>query len=169
MFGVTVITILIWQIKTWVSTEELRLSNQYQKWTWWPGSNSDALFIKVIGLSHLLLSLLLLLVAETAKSSKWFLKQISLVSFNNINSYIGICTVLYSLLSTSTFYHICPPRPPPPPAIWTPGVGDGQGGLACYDSWGRQESDTTERLIWSDIKMPELLLSDKKRSLGAVE
>ena len=30
---------------------------------------------------------------------------------------------------------------------WTPGVGDGQGGLACCDSWGRKESDTTERLI----------------------
>ena len=29
----------------------------------------------------------------------------------------------------------------------TPGVGDGQGGLACCDSWGRKESDTTERLI----------------------
>ena len=29
-------------------------------------------------------------------------------------------------------------------------VGDGQGGLACCDSWGRKESDTTERLIWSD-------------------
>ena len=28
----------------------------------------------------------------------------------------------------------------------TPGVGDGQGGLACYDSWGRKESDTTARL-----------------------
>ena len=27
------------------------------------------------------------------------------------------------------------------------GVGDGQGGLACCDSWGRKESDTTERLI----------------------
>ena len=26
-----------------------------------------------------------------------------------------------------------------------PGVGDGQGGLACCDSWGRKESDTTER------------------------
>ena len=26
----------------------------------------------------------------------------------------------------------------------TPGVGDGQGGLACCDSWGRNESDTTE-------------------------
>ena len=25
-------------------------------------------------------------------------------------------------------------------------VGDGQGGLACCDSWGRKESDTTERL-----------------------
>ena len=35
---------------------------------------------------------------------------------------------------------------------WTPGVGDGQGGLACCDSWGRKESDTTERLIWSDIQ-----------------
>ena len=27
-----------------------------------------------------------------------------------------------------------------------PGVGDGQGVLACRDSWGRKESDTTERL-----------------------
>ena len=26
------------------------------------------------------------------------------------------------------------------------GVGDGQGGLACCDSWGHKESDTTERL-----------------------
>ena len=34
---------------------------------------------------------------------------------------------------------------------WTPGVGDGQGGLACCDSWGRKESDTTERLIWSEL------------------
>ena len=31
---------------------------------------------------------------------------------------------------------------------WTPGVGDGQRGLACCDSWGRKESDTTERLNW---------------------
>ena len=29
----------------------------------------------------------------------------------------------------------------------TPGVGDGQGGLACCDSWGRKESDMTEQLI----------------------
>ena len=29
---------------------------------------------------------------------------------------------------------------------WTLGVGDRQGGLASYDSWGRKESDTTERL-----------------------
>ena len=34
---------------------------------------------------------------------------------------------------------------------WTPGVGDGQGGLGCWDSWGRKESDTTEWLIWSDL------------------
>ena len=28
----------------------------------------------------------------------------------------------------------------------TLGVGDGHGGLACCDSWGRKESDMTERL-----------------------
>ena len=33
---------------------------------------------------------------------------------------------------------------------WTPGVGDEQGGLACCDSWGRKESDTTERLNWTE-------------------
>ena len=33
---------------------------------------------------------------------------------------------------------------------------DGQGGLACCDSWGCKESDTTERLIWSDVWMWEL-------------
>ena len=29
---------------------------------------------------------------------------------------------------------------------WTPGVGDGQGGLACCGPWGHRELDTTERL-----------------------
>ena len=29
---------------------------------------------------------------------------------------------------------------------WTLGIGEGQGGLACCSSWGRRESDTTERL-----------------------
>ena len=29
---------------------------------------------------------------------------------------------------------------------WTPGVGDGQGGLACWGTWGRKESDMTEQL-----------------------
>ena len=33
---------------------------------------------------------------------------------------------------------------------WTPGVGDGQGGLACCDSWGHKELDRTERLNWTD-------------------
>ena len=34
---------------------------------------------------------------------------------------------------------------------WTPGDGDGQGGLACCDSWGHKESDTTERLNWTEL------------------
>ena len=29
--------------------------------------------------------------------------------------------------------------------------GDGQGGLACCDSWGRKESDTTEQLNWTEL------------------
>jgi len=33
---------------------------------------------------------------------------------------------------------------------WTPGVGDGQGGLACCYSWGCKESDTTEQLNWTE-------------------
>ena len=33
---------------------------------------------------------------------------------------------------------------------WTPGDGNGQRGLACRGSWGRKESDTTERLNWTD-------------------
>ena len=34
---------------------------------------------------------------------------------------------------------------------WTPEVGDGQGGLACCDSWGCKESDMTERLNWTEL------------------
>ena len=34
----------------------------------------------------------------------------------------------------------------------TPGVGDGQGGLACCSLWGRRESDMTERLNWTELK-----------------
>jgi len=33
---------------------------------------------------------------------------------------------------------------------WTPGVGDGQGGPACGNSWGCKESDTTEQLNWTE-------------------
>ena len=29
---------------------------------------------------------------------------------------------------------------------WTLGIGDGQTGLVCCDSWGCKESDTTEQL-----------------------
>ena len=39
---------------------------------------------------------------------------------------------------------------------WTTGVGDGQGGLACCNSWGSKESDTTE-LNWTDCTMTVLI------------
>ena len=47
-----------------------------------------------------------------------------------------------------------------PESEWTPGVGDGPEGLACCDSWGRKESDTTERLIWSDLIWLLILYND---------
>ena len=41
--------------------------------------------------------------------------------------------------------------------VWvTPGVGDGQGGLACCSSWGHKESDMTEQLNWTDSLLWEL-------------
>ena len=33
---------------------------------------------------------------------------------------------------------------------WTPGVGDGQGGLACCGSWNRNVSNTTKWLNWTE-------------------
>ena len=41
---------------------------------------------------------------------------------------------------------------------WTPGAGDGQGGLACCDSWGRKELDTTEWLNWTEHICSKYLL-----------
>ena len=34
---------------------------------------------------------------------------------------------------------------------WTPGVGDGQGGLAGCNSWGHKELDMTELLNWIEL------------------
>ena len=36
---------------------------------------------------------------------------------------------------------------------WTLGASDGQGGLTCCDSWGLKESDTTERLNWTELNL----------------
>ena len=33
-----------------------------------------------------------------------------------------------------------------------PGVGDGQGSLVCYSPWGRQESDSTKQLNWTNCR-----------------
>ena len=41
---------------------------------------------------------------------------------------------------------------------WSLGVGDGQGGLACCDSWGHKKLDTTERLNWTEGKLCPLLI-----------
>ena len=45
-----------------------------------------------------------------------------------------------------------------PPTQWTwvwvnSGVGDEQGGLACCDSCGRKESETTEWLNWTELNL----------------
>ena len=47
----------------------------------------------------------------------------------------------------------------------TPGVGDGQGGLVCCDSWGCKESDTTEQ--WTELKanLGVKCKCEKKKSL----
>ena len=49
---------------------------------------------------------------------------------------------------------------------WTPRDGDGQGGLACCDSWGRKESDTTERLKWTEAS---LSITNSRSSLKLIK
>ena len=49
---------------------------------------------------------------------------------------------------------------------WTLGVGDGQRGLACCDSWGHKESDTTEWLNWTELNWS---LFFKKRILFKIK
>ena len=44
---------------------------------------------------------------------------------------------------------------------WTPGVGDGQGGLACCNSWGRKESDMTEWLNWAETMWNFICITHK--------
>ena len=41
---------------------------------------------------------------------------------------------------------------------WTPGVGDGQGGLVCFNSWGCKELGTTERLNWTELSPRNVIL-----------
>ena len=52
---------------------------------------------------------------------------------------------------------------------WTPGVGDGQGGLVCCNSWGRKESDTTERLNWSDLAAAMVIAAIKLKDSYSLE
>ena len=47
---------------------------------------------------------------------------------------------------------------------WTPGVGDGRGGLVSCDSWGRKELDMTERLNWNELNWEESLNFRKQNS-----
>ena len=48
---------------------------------------------------------------------------------------------------------------------WTLGVGDGQGSLAYCDSWGCKESDTTEWLNWTELRLVIAFLPRSKRLL----
>ena len=40
---------------------------------------------------------------------------------------------------------------------WTPGVGDGQGGLACCSPWGHKDSDMTEWPNWTELSLHGVL------------
>ena len=51
---------------------------------------------------------------------------------------------------------------------WTPGVGDGQGGLACCSSWGHKKSDTAEQLNWTELKELEILSCSSGFSVNRV-
>ena len=52
---------------------------------------------------------------------------------------------------------------------WTPGVGDGQGGLVCCDSWGCKVSDMTERLNWTELNHPETISPQSVEKLSPLK
>ena len=53
---------------------------------------------------------------------------------------------------------------------WTPGVGYGQGGLVCWDSWSRKELDTTEWLKWTELEnLVQLLCGQCLKMLSITE
>ena len=49
---------------------------------------------------------------------------------------------------------------------WTPGVGDGQGGMACCTSWGHKESDMSEWLNWTELKMTDYKVTRNSRKIS---
>ena len=76
--------------------------------------------------------------------------------------FCSICTfICKSLWSSSHFNIFSGINPPPPPvgpySVWRQYyyfvvvVFTLQGGLACCGSWGRKQSDTTERLSWTEL------------------
>ena len=48
----------------------------------------------------------------------------------------------------------------------TPEVGDRQGGLVCSGSWGRKESDMTERLNWTEEESQRYPITQRPASLN---
>ena len=43
--------------------------------------------------------------------------------------------------------------------LWTPGVGDGQGGLVCCSPWSCKESDMTGRLKWTEVNWGDIMIA----------
>ena len=53
---------------------------------------------------------------------------------------------------------------------WTPGVGDGQGGLLCCSPWGRKELDMTEQLNWTEpLYLWAALVAQMVKNLPAMQ
>ena len=48
---------------------------------------------------------------------------------------------------------------------WTLGVGDGQGGLVCCDSWGCKKSDMTEQLNWTELNCTRNIYDDHSNKI----
>ena len=51
---------------------------------------------------------------------------------------------------------------------WTPGVGEGQGGLLGCGLWGLKRSDTTERLNWTEENISKQLLLRIERQVSSL-
>ena len=166
IFKAMVFPVVMYRCETWTKKKAERPNDAFKLWCWrrllrvpWTTSWSNQSILKEISPEYSLEGLMLKLKLQPPDASSqligkrlWYWERLKTGGKGDDRGWDGW------MASLAGWHHWLDGRE----SEWTPGVGDGQGGLACFDSWGRKESDTTERLNWTELSLSRkhLLISD---------